>query len=51
MKVIRDIRAQTDWQVVYNAVFAVINAENAYILTGWNLDDTDGNDIIIHIVD
>jgi len=48
MDVLQDIRTLPDWQEIYNAVFAVINAENAYLLTGWDFDDMDGNDIIIH---
>ena len=50
MDVLQDIRTLPDWQEIYNAVFAVINAENAYLLTGWDFDDTDGDDVIIHKV-
>ena len=50
MDVLRDIRTQSDWQEIYNAVFAVINSENAYLLTGWDFDDIDGEDIIVHKV-
>ena len=50
MDVLQDIQTLPDWQEIYNAVFAVINAENAYLLTGWNFDDIDGDDIIIRKV-
>ena len=50
MDVLQDIQTLPDWQEIYNAVFAVINAENAYLLTGWDFDDTDGDDIIIYEV-
>jgi len=48
MDVLRDIRTQTDWQEICKAVFTVINTENAYLLTDWNFDDIDEDDIIIH---
>ena len=48
MEVLQDIRTLPDWQEIHDAVFAVINAENTYLLTGWDFDDIDGNDIIIH---
>ena len=48
MDVLQDIWTLPDWQEIYNAVFAVINAENAYLLTGWNFDDINENDVIIY---
>ena len=50
MDVLQNIRILSDWQQIHDAVFAVINAEDAYLLTGWNFDDIDGDDIIIHEV-
>ena len=50
MDVLQDIRNLPDWQEIHKAVFEVINAENTYLLTGWNFDDIDGDDIIIHKV-
>ena len=50
MDVLQDIRTLPDWQEIYSAVFAVINAENAYLFTGWDFDDNDGDNIIIHKV-
>ena len=47
MSILQDIRTLPDSQEIYNAVFAVINAENAYLLTGGDFDDMDGKDIII----
>ena len=51
MDVLQDIWTLPDWQEIYSAVFAVINAENAYLLTGRDFDDIDGNDIIIYRVE
>ena len=50
MNVLQDIRTLPDWHEINDAVFAVINAENAYLMTGWNFDDIDGDDIIIRKV-
>ena len=50
MEVLQDIRTRPDWQEIHDAVFAVINAENSYLLTGWDFDDIDGDDIIIRKV-
>ena len=50
MEVLQDIRTLPDWQEIHDAVFAVINAENTYLLTGWDFDDIDGDDIIIRKV-
>ena len=50
MNVLQDIRTLPDWHEINDAVFAVINAENAYLMTGWNFDDIDEDDIIIRKV-
>ena len=51
MDVLLDIRTKTHWQEISKAVFAVINTENSYLLTGWDCHDFDENDIVIHKIE